>query len=228
MWKWREKIIDYVSKCECYKKEQKKETLLAKSQGSTTKFAREQRAEKSCKQVAFCISRRMRNTSNQLFPKEIRRTDKRVSYQTGNDSEESMGKRRQYKCVESSLVAFSAWCCGRGPSYYFASSLSVASRISSRAFRPKVIYLYADAKNSSGKSDETSSFRSRVTNHLSRRARFRSTPKRGERWNCNDSKNASRCGDRGIILLRLNFCQLICCLTRKLFSRIFSLYAHAR
>jgi hypothetical protein len=60
----------------------------------------------------------------------------------------------------------------------FLSSLSVASRISSRAFRPEVIsYLYAGAKNSSGKSDEASSFRFRVTNHLSRGTRFRSTPK---------------------------------------------------
>lgn len=64
-------------------------------------------------------------------------------------------------------------------------------------------------------------FRSRVTNHLSWRARFRSTPKRGERWNCKNSKNASRCDVQGIMQLRSNFCRLICSLTRKLFLRTF-------
>ena len=168
-------------------------------------------AEKSCKQVAFCIFRRMRNTSNQLFPK---RSDERVSLSQRrneskrNASEEKDGSTKCALKVRSSHLPFNVAAATLLTTLPL-SSFSVTFRISSRAFRPEVIsYLYAGAKNSSGKSDEASSFRFRVTNHLSRGARFRSTPKRGERWNCNDSKNSSRCGDQGIMLHRLNICLL--------------------
>lgn len=92
----------------------------------------------------------------------------------------------------------------------FSFSL-LSSRISSRSsFRPRVIsYLYACMKNFRSKSSEASSLRSHVTNHMSRGARFRSTPKRGERWNCGCYKNASRCDDWEIILSRWNFCRVI-------------------
>lgn len=79
---------------------------------------------------------------------------------------------RKYKWAESSLDASSRLMSRR--SFLLTSLLpffTVASRISSRAlFRPKVIsYLYARAKNFRSKSSEaSSSFRSRVTNHLSR------------------------------------------------------------
>lgn len=168
-------------------KRKKKCALHAKSQGSTTKFAREQRAEKSCKQVALCISRRMRNTSNQLFPKRSDERAREFSYRRGKRErekradKEKTGSTNAPKVRSSRLpldvaVATSLLTASPHPSFF-----SVVSHISSRAFRPEVIsYLYADAKNSSGKSDEASSFRSRVTNHLSRGARFRSTSKRGE------------------------------------------------
>jgi len=81
-------------------------------------------------------------------------------------------------------------------------------------------------KTPAAKSDEASSFRSRVTNHLSRGARFCPAPKRGERWNCNDSKNALRChrATVGNYATSVKFMPTIiirCSLT--LFSRIFSL-----
>lgn len=69
--------------------------------------------------------------------------------------------------------------------------------------------VYACMKNFRSKSSEASSLRSHVTNHLSRGARFRSTPKRGERWNCGCRKNASRCDDWEIIPSRWNLCRVI-------------------
>lgn len=114
----------------------------------------------------------------------------------------------------------------RSPSYfYFASlsSFSVASRISSRAFRPRSHQLPVRGREKLQRQVGRGELRSRVTNHLSRGARFRSTPKRGERWNCNDSKNALRPGNYATS--QLNLCQPIqCSLMRKVFWRIFSLY----
>jgi len=194
--------------------------LHVKSQASTTKFVRVQRAEKSYKQVALCIFLRMRNTSNQLFPK--RSDEREFPYHRGNESEGKDGEGG-YKCAESSLVASSVWRCGSRCDVLTTSLSSFYCHIShfvTSISAPKSSATCTRArKTPAAKSDEASS---RVTNHLSRGARFCPAPKR-ERWNCNDSKNASRCGDRGIMLPWLNLCQLLiqCFLT--LFSRTFSL-----
>lgn len=69
--------------------------MHAKSQGSMTKFAREQRAEKSCKQVALCISRRMRNTSNQLFPKRSDERAREFPYRRGKREREKRADKEK-------------------------------------------------------------------------------------------------------------------------------------
>jgi len=121
------------------------------------KFTRVQRAEKPCA-----------NKWRSRFSGEWEIRAISCSRRDQKSGQEDCPTTTKYKCAESSLGASSAWM-SRHSFLLTSPSPFPHRRISSRAFRPKVIsYLYARAKNSRGKSGEASSFRSRVTNHLSR------------------------------------------------------------
>jgi len=111
-----------------------------------------QRAEKSYKQVALCIFLRMRNTSNQLFPK--RSDEREFPYHRGNESEGKDGGGRGTNApkVRSSPLPFDV--VAVVVTFLLLLSLLLLPHLAFRHehFRPEVIsYLHAGAKNSGGK-----------------------------------------------------------------------------
>lgn len=142
--KRRRKIIDYALECGYYKNfraKKERSALNAGSHGSTTKFAREQRAEKSCKQVVLCISRRMRNTSNQLFPK---RSDERARVSLSQREREKRASLKEktgvQMCRKFARRVSPVWRCDAASALLATSPFSLSLSLSlpfpsHRAFR---------------------------------------------------------------------------------------------
>lgn len=91
-------------------KKQEVPCICSKSRNAV-KFARKQRAEKPCKQVASWISRGNKRYEQSAVPEEMQARvsgRQRVSSHYERNGYSRVGKERRYKCVESSLVGSSA------------------------------------------------------------------------------------------------------------------------